>query len=287
MVSNPSSAAFSTDREEKAALGSGAKTSHLTRTRYVSVFRLDSEDARQGILAEEQARLQSAILEVSAGVAGTAGRAGDVLRLQRRLGHGRRRLFAPVADAAKRRRPRPRRRHGRGAGGDLRRVRPGVEFTRLRHCLSPITFEADPAAAAGSVVVNARNAKTSTAIDVEPGCDYITIQGFTIDGTAGRIATYPNPATGSRSTGTHDRVLNNVVKNLDYGVAGIHCNGADNIVISGNTVYGVHNHGERTIGPRHLHRRRRRHRGPRQLPPRQRLHRPARQRRPQRGQHTR
>src|SRR5947209_722151 len=50
---------------------------------------------------------------------------------------------------------------------------------------APITFQADPAAAPGSVVINARNAKTAVGIDIEPGCDYVTLSGFTVLGAGG------------------------------------------------------------------------------------------------------
>src|SRR5262249_46342359 len=50
---------------------------------------------------------------------------------------------------------------------------------------APILFEADPNAAPGSVVINARNSNTAVGIDLEPGCDYITIQGFTVQGAGG------------------------------------------------------------------------------------------------------
>ena len=111
----------------------------------------------------------------------------------------------------------------------------------------PITFMADPNAAPGSVIINARNSKTYTGIDLEPGCDYITIQGFAIQGTGG-IATYPNRGYGIKVTGNFDRVINNTITNLDYAVAGIHSNGGNNVVIEGNTITGMHNHGNGDLG---------------------------------------
>ena len=112
---------------------------------------------------------------------------------------------------------------------------------------SPITFEADPAAAPGAVVINARNVHTPSGIDLEPGCDYITIMGFTIIGGGG-IATYPNRGYGIKVTGNYDRVLNNTITNLDYAVAGIHDNGGNNVLIQGNTITGMHNHGNANLG---------------------------------------
>ena len=114
---------------------------------------------------------------------------------------------------------------------------------------NPITFKADPGAAPGTVIINARSAHTYTGIDLEPGCDYITIQGFTIDGAGtGGIATYPNRGYGIKVTGNFDRVIGNTIMNLDYGTAGIHDNGGDNVVIEGNTITGVQNHGNANLG---------------------------------------
>jgi PKD repeat protein len=109
-----------------------------------------------------------------------------------------------------------------------------------------ITFLADPTAAAGSVVINARNSKTACGIDLEPGCDYITISGFTIQG-AGGIATYPNKGSGIKVTGNYDSVINNTVTNLDYGF-GIFADNANGVLIQGNTVSGTGNHNNGDYG---------------------------------------
>jgi len=112
---------------------------------------------------------------------------------------------------------------------------------------NPIIFQADPASAPESVVFNARNPKTYVGIDLEPGCDYITVDGFTIVGQGG-IATYPNRGYGIKVTGNYDRVINNTVSGLDYAVAGIHDDGGNGDVIEGNTVTGIHNHGNSDLG---------------------------------------
>ena len=65
----------------------------------------------------------------------------------------------------------------------------------------PITIQADPAAVPGSVIVNSRCVKTAVGIDLEPGCDYITIKGFIIDGTGSTITTVANKGYGIKVTG--------------------------------------------------------------------------------------
>ena len=101
----------------------------------------------------------------------------------------------------------------------------------------PITFKADPAAAPGSVVINYLNAHTHVGIDLEPGCDYITVSGFTIDGTGG-IANYPDRGSGIKAAGDHDSIIGNTVRSIDYGF-GIFSNYANYVRIEGNTVTGT------------------------------------------------
>ncbi|HEX4590239.1 MAG TPA: hypothetical protein VH120_09950, partial [Gemmataceae bacterium] len=101
---------------------------------------------------------------------------------------------------------------------------------------APVTFEADPAAAAGSVIINAANNKTTNGIDLEPGCDYVTLSGFNIQGGgAGGIGTYPNKGDGIKMTGNGDAVINCTVANVGYGF-GIFAGNAKNFLIHGNTV---------------------------------------------------
>ena len=78
-----------------------------------------------------------------------------------------------------------------------------------------ITIQADPAAAPGSVIVNSRCNKTAVGIDLEPGCDYITIKGFTVDGAGSTITTVANRGYGIKITGSNDQVIGNTVKNHD------------------------------------------------------------------------
>jgi PKD repeat protein len=109
-----------------------------------------------------------------------------------------------------------------------------------------ITFQADPNASPGTVIINGRNSKTHVGIDLEPGCDYITLSGFTIDG-AGGIANYPDKGSGIKVTGNNDWVIGNTVINIDYGF-GITSNYANNVRIEGNTVTGTGAHGNANYG---------------------------------------
>ena len=97
----------------------------------------------------------------------------------------------------------------------------------------PITIQADPSAARGSVIINARNNETAIGIDLEPGCDYVIIKGFNVIGTGG-IANY-----GIKVTGNNDHVINNIVHDISNPIAGIHDNGGNNGLIQGNEVYNI------------------------------------------------
>ncbi len=54
----------------------------------------------------------------------------------------------------------------------------------------PITIQADPSAAPGSVIIGSRDNKTPCGIDLEPGCSYITLKGFTITNSDRSISSY-------------------------------------------------------------------------------------------------
>jgi len=111
---------------------------------------------------------------------------------------------------------------------------------------APITIQADPAAAAGTVIINGRNAKSHVGIDLEPGCDYITVSGFTIDGSGG-IANYPDKGSGIKAAGDHDSILNNTITNIDYGF-GITSNYANYVQIEKNTITQTGSHGNANYG---------------------------------------
>jgi hypothetical protein len=124
----------------------------------------------------------------------------------------------------------------------------GWDFVTAGTAAAPITFEADPAAAVGSVVINARDNQTACGIDVEPGCNYITVNGFTIQGGgAGGIGTYPNKGSGIKVTGAGDAVLNCTVGNVDYGF-GIFAGNAADFLLQGNTVFGTGSHANTNYG---------------------------------------
>ena len=109
----------------------------------------------------------------------------------------------------------------------------------------PITIQADPNAAPGSVIINSRNNKTAVGIDLEPGCDYITIKGFTVDGTGGTITSATTRGYGIKITGNYDQLIGNTVQNMIGAcIAGIHDNGGNNAIIQGNTITHVQSGGD-------------------------------------------
>ncbi len=94
----------------------------------------------------------------------------------------------------------------------------------------PITIQADPSAAAGSVIINSHNQKTADGINFEPGCNYITIKGFTIKNSDGTIT-----RSGIRYTESiGGKILNN---NVDgSGRSNIFTSHAQNIDVENNII---------------------------------------------------
>ena len=114
---------------------------------------------------------------------------------------------------------------------------------------NPITIQADPDAAPGSVIINSRNDRTSVGIDLEPGCNYVTIKGFAVDGTGGTITTTTARGYGIKVTGDYDQVVGNAVRNMTGAcIAGIHDNAGNYAVIQGNTITGVQSGGDGSKG---------------------------------------
>jgi parallel beta-helix repeat protein len=95
----------------------------------------------------------------------------------------------------------------------------------------PITIQADPAASPGSVIINSHNRYTAVGIDLEPGCNYVTLNGLTIqnDGSVTKA--------GILATGNNDSITNNTVTGV-HGF-GIIVDNANNALIQGNTVTGT------------------------------------------------
>lgn len=88
---------------------------------------------------------------------------------------------------------------------------------------APITFDAQPGA-----TITSRNADTADGIDLEPGDNYIVINGFTVNNASGTIT-----RAGIRVTGSdHVTVTNNNVDSC--GTWGIFTGFANNIDIENN-----------------------------------------------------
>ena len=104
---------------------------------------------------------------------------------------------------------------------------------------APITIQADPSAAVGSVLINYQNAETQAGIDLEPGCNYITLNGFTINGASGGFAEFPNKGEGIKVAGSNNVIVENMtVENVNYGF-GIIADNANNVVIKNCTITGT------------------------------------------------
>jgi hypothetical protein len=99
---------------------------------------------------------------------------------------------------------------------------------------APITIQADPSAAPGSVIISGQNNKTHDGIDFEggdpSGCNWITVKGFTIDNASGSIT-----RAGIRISGGNSNVslIDNVTTNC--GTWGIFSSFSTNLLVQGNT----------------------------------------------------
>ena len=113
---------------------------------------------------------------------------------------------------------------------------------------APITIQAAPGSPAGSVIIDAQDNKTQAGIDLEPNDNYITISGFTINGSSGGIAAFPNHGEGIKVAGsTNDIVENCTVTGIGYGF-GITANNANDVVLNDNTIAGTGNSGNADYG---------------------------------------
>lgn len=94
----------------------------------------------------------------------------------------------------------------------------------------PITIQADPKAAPGTVIINSKNNQTAIALDLEPGCDYVNLVGFTITNAGGTITKAGIKVVES----TGNKILNNTVNGVG-GIGGIFVNIVTNVLIENNT----------------------------------------------------
>jgi PKD repeat protein len=111
---------------------------------------------------------------------------------------------------------------------------------------APITIQADPSAAPGSVIINKRANEVRYGIDLEPGCDYVHLIGFTIADSGG-ITTSSDRGGGIKVVGNNDQVINNTVTNIVYGF-GIIADNANNVLLKNNTVTGTGSQGNDNYG---------------------------------------
>ena len=110
--------------------------------------------------------------------------------------------------------------------------------------ISGVTFQADPQAAPGSIIINAPNNKTRVAVDLEPGCNTITLRGIKV---AGSIAPYPNKGSGMKVCGSNCQVLDCTIAATIYGF-GLMATEASNLLVQGCSISGVGNGGNADYG---------------------------------------
>ena len=110
----------------------------------------------------------------------------------------------------------------------------------------PITIQAAPGSTAGSVIINARDSKTAFGIDLEPGCNYVAISGFTINDT-GSITTTSSHGGGIKLCGNYDSATGNTITNITFGF-GILADLANDVLLKDNTISGTGNQGNADYG---------------------------------------
>jgi parallel beta-helix repeat protein len=88
---------------------------------------------------------------------------------------------------------------------------------------SPVTFLAEPGA-----IIDSRNARTPNGIDLQTGCHYVTIKGFTINNASGSITRSGILIRWSN----HVRIVGNTC--LDNGVWGIFTSHCDDVLVENN-----------------------------------------------------
>jgi parallel beta-helix repeat protein len=102
---------------------------------------------------------------------------------------------------------------------------------------APITIQAAPGSAAGSVIIDSRDNKTPCGIDLEPGDNYININGLTITDGDGSISLYGIKVAQSNYV--------NITNNIVYGVGatGIYTSFSSDGTIANNVSYDNGEHG--------------------------------------------
>lgn len=107
----------------------------------------------------------------------------------------------------------------------------------------PIVIAADPFAKPGSVVISGKNSGSDAnkGFNLQPGCDYVHIIGFTIT-NSGREPNDPKNITKSgiflRGT-VGNKIANNTIDDIVNGSGGVVIENGSTIVISGNTIANI------------------------------------------------
>ena len=101
---------------------------------------------------------------------------------------------------------------------------------------APIVFEADPSASAGAVIIGASNSQNANGFDLEPGCDYVNIVGFTVnnDGSPDQGSGTITKAGIAVNGSIGNQILGNTVDGVS-GIGGILVNAVTDVVVQGNT----------------------------------------------------
>jgi parallel beta-helix repeat protein len=117
---------------------------------------------------------------------------------------------------------------GTYAGFDMGYISSPVSGTPTQ----PITFEADPSAPAGSVIINSRELDTENGIDLEAGDNYVVIKGFTIINSDSSITRAGINVGGC----SYVSLLDNTISGC--GLWGILGGFDDHLLVQGNNVSG-------------------------------------------------
>lgn len=95
---------------------------------------------------------------------------------------------------------------------------------------APITIQADPSVAPGSVIISGQNNKTHDGIDLEPGNSWLVIKGITVNNNTGTITRDGIHVSGSDNVSVLNCTVTGVVR------FGIFCSFTTNFLVQGNSV---------------------------------------------------